>query len=213
MTDKTLSPKQLEKRTRILDAAIHLFAQNGFAATTIADIAKEAGVSFGTVFTYFENKEALFEAGIREPLDRLNTVFSRREITDEPILKQLESMVTDQLLFMTKERNYLQLIQQVLGQPAKFPDLMDELDNTMVIMKDTLIPIIEKGQAEGELDKDDPELTAESYVGFLIGIRLTFTDHALSDGWKSFIPKALKLFGPIRYGDRGDKDVNQTASS
>lgn len=47
-------------------AALELFAEKGFAATRLDDVAARAGVSKGTVYLYFESKEALFEAVVRE---------------------------------------------------------------------------------------------------------------------------------------------------
>lgn len=49
-------------------AALELFVENGFAATRLEDIAARAGVSKGTLYLYFENKEALFKAVIRESI-------------------------------------------------------------------------------------------------------------------------------------------------
>lgn len=48
----------------LMDAALVLFAEKGFAATRLEEIAASAGVSKGTVYLYFENKEALFKAAI-----------------------------------------------------------------------------------------------------------------------------------------------------
>ena len=56
------------RRNQILDAATKVFAEKGFHATTIKDIAKEAGIADGTIYIYFENKMALM-LGI---LDRMN---------------------------------------------------------------------------------------------------------------------------------------------
>lgn len=50
----------------ILEAALDLFAEKGFAATKLAEVAKRAGVSKGTVYLYFESKEALFQALVKE---------------------------------------------------------------------------------------------------------------------------------------------------
>ena len=47
------------KKTHILNAAAHLFAKKGFHATTVKDIAHEAGVADGTIYNYFDNKDAL----------------------------------------------------------------------------------------------------------------------------------------------------------
>jgi TetR/AcrR family transcriptional regulator, regulator of mycofactocin system len=55
--------KKLAMRQAILDAAYDLFAERGFAATTIDDIAERVGVSPRTIFRYFDTKEALLFAG------------------------------------------------------------------------------------------------------------------------------------------------------
>ncbi len=47
------------RRNQILDAAAKVFAEKGFHPTTIKDIATEAGIAHGTIYTYFENKTAL----------------------------------------------------------------------------------------------------------------------------------------------------------
>lgn len=64
------------RRTDILSAAKHVFAERGYHTTTIADIAREAGLSYGSIYWYYESKEALFhelmsaEAGaLREHID------------------------------------------------------------------------------------------------------------------------------------------------
>jgi len=54
----------------ILDAALELFVEKGFAATRLEDIAQRAGVSKGTVYLYFDSKEELFKAVIRSGIVR-----------------------------------------------------------------------------------------------------------------------------------------------
>lgn len=51
-----------DKKENILKAALHLFAQQGYAATSTARVAKEAAVSEGLIFRHFENKEGLLKA-------------------------------------------------------------------------------------------------------------------------------------------------------
>jgi len=58
-----LSPQQqAARRLRIVDAAERCFARNGFHRTTMQDICKEAGISPGALYLYFNSKEALIEA-------------------------------------------------------------------------------------------------------------------------------------------------------
>ena len=52
----------------IIQAALEVFADRGFAATKLEDVARKAGVTKGTIYLYFENKDALFKALIRETI-------------------------------------------------------------------------------------------------------------------------------------------------
>jgi AcrR family transcriptional regulator len=65
-------------RTRLLEAAEYVFTRDGFVATRVADIVKEAKVSHGTFYTYFDSKEQIFqelaEAVIDEMQDAVNAV-------------------------------------------------------------------------------------------------------------------------------------------
>ncbi len=52
----------------ILAAALDVFADRGFAATKLEDVARRAGVTKGTIYLYYENKEALFKALVRQTI-------------------------------------------------------------------------------------------------------------------------------------------------
>src|SRR3954467_12859316 len=49
----------------IISAALDVFSERGFAATKLEDVARKAGVTKGTIYLYYENKEALFKAIVR----------------------------------------------------------------------------------------------------------------------------------------------------
>src|SRR5262245_34812613 len=55
-----------ERPSHILSAALDCFVEKGFAATRLDDVAQRAGVSKGTLYLYFDSKEALLEAVVRE---------------------------------------------------------------------------------------------------------------------------------------------------
>ena len=55
-------PAETDKRAAILDAALQLFVQRGFHGTAVPELAKLAGVGAGTIYRYFENKEAIVNA-------------------------------------------------------------------------------------------------------------------------------------------------------
>ncbi|HEX8856103.1 MAG TPA: TetR/AcrR family transcriptional regulator [Thermoleophilaceae bacterium] len=60
-------PNGVDKRRLILDAAVRVFAQQGFHACRVSDVADEAGVAYGLVYHYFDSKEEI-----------LNTLFTER---------------------------------------------------------------------------------------------------------------------------------------
>ena len=72
LTRRSKAPKPRWRRRKnarpeeILAAALEVFTDRGFAATTLEDVAKRAGVTKGTIYLYFDSKEALFKALIRE---------------------------------------------------------------------------------------------------------------------------------------------------
>src|ERR1700675_1629960 len=54
--------------SEILDAALKVFAEKGYAGARMDDIAKRAGVTKGTIYLYFENKEAVFKTLVRDTI-------------------------------------------------------------------------------------------------------------------------------------------------
>ena len=71
--NSALSPTKRERRKEarpgeLLEAALSLFVEKGFAATRVEEVAARAGVSKGTLFLYFPSKEELFKAVVRETL-------------------------------------------------------------------------------------------------------------------------------------------------
>ena len=70
-----------EKRGRILDAAIRIFAQRGVKNTKIVDIAEAAGIGKGTVYEYFQSKDEIISASFRYFMEHMGEVIGRRVST------------------------------------------------------------------------------------------------------------------------------------
>ena len=79
-----------DKRTLILQAAVRVFAAEGYEATRVGDIAKEAGVAYGLVYHYFGSKDAVLEAVFREQWGRLLAALALAEATGDDAGEQLE---------------------------------------------------------------------------------------------------------------------------
>ena len=189
-----LEQKQKEKRKKIVNAATKLFAFNGYSDTTISKIAKEAGISFGSVFTYFETKELLFETIILEPLQNMKKQLYN--LPEGPITAtKLKEMTSNHVDIFIKQRIYLQLIQQVIGQPEKFPKLFKQIDILYEDWVQKLAQFIKQCQEEQLLLPGEPEGVSRGYISFLIGMRLTLAESATPQVWNYFYIMANRVLG------------------
>lgn len=81
-----------EKRTRIIKAAIDLFSTHSYEGTSISQIAKQAGISKGLFYSYFDSKEKLLEALLFDVFELMKSrldIFDKKSITREDYIKFL----------------------------------------------------------------------------------------------------------------------------
>ncbi len=193
--EKELNEKQKAKKDRILQESTELFSFKGYDDTTISQIAKAASISFGSVFTYFETKEELFEKVITQPFPDVKEQFSGLTKGNVITAEYIESIVERHIIFFVKNRLYLQLIQQVLGNPERFSDLSEKLNEIAVYMRKEIRELVKLGQKQNLLDLESSEAVATGYISFLIGMRMFMTDSEESSIWMELKPIALKILG------------------
>ena len=153
----------------VLNAALELFMEKGFAATRVEDIARRAGVSKGTVYLYFSSKEAVLEALVRRAIapvaDSALSVLAghdghpRQAI--ELVLRALSNRFTDPKVMAVPK--------VVLREVTGFPHLAEMYRNAVL---DRALPalagLIRRGIDAGHLRPVDPELTIRSVVGPIV---------------------------------------------
>lgn len=197
-----LSEQQLinmkQKRKDILEAATKLFATEGFEGTTIKKVSEAANISFGSVFTYFKDKDELFYTAVVEPLKELSeSVFAFSTEAENPMI-ELEKMIETHFKLFAGINTYLTLIVQVIGQHHRYPDIFKELDRFHDEFRKRVSLLVENGQHKGMFTQQDPLTVATLYTSLLIGIRLNTTDTRYSDMWEQYVLSAINLFGPIK---------------
>ena len=104
MAVKTQREKSEASVARALEAALKLFSSQGFGATTMRQIADEAGLSMGNVYHHFPNKEAIFQRlldryweRVLDPELRLNQIFAKADFPDdlEEMAEAIEEVVEE----------------------------------------------------------------------------------------------------------------------
>jgi AcrR family transcriptional regulator len=141
----------------ILEAALACFAQKGFVATRMDDIAARAGITKGTIYLYFDGKEALFKALARQSIGaQLARVSDEIAASDAPSAALLRLVVTGMGEFArTSDRVVLPRV--LLAEAGNFPELAEfwrrEIIDRGLGLFET---IIRRGVARGELRAVDP---------------------------------------------------------
>jgi TetR/AcrR family fatty acid metabolism transcriptional regulator len=152
------------KRRQILDAAVRVFARQGYDASPVGDVAKEAGVAYGLVYHYFGSKEAVLEAVFREQWGRLLAAVALAEETGKTAPDQLELVVK---IVLRAWRDDPDLVRLLVREITRSPHIQDELDEIGQAFA-TLERIIARGQSEGTFRADlDPQIAAWMLYGGL----------------------------------------------
>ncbi len=88
------SKAQADKRRMILDAAVRVFARQGFHACRVSDIADEAGVAYGLVYHYFASKEEVLDTLFLERWDVMLEMIREVDARPIPVREKLEEIVS-----------------------------------------------------------------------------------------------------------------------
>ena len=171
--------RKQERPGDIIAAALSVFAEKGFAGARMEEIARRAGISKGTLYLYFETKEDMFRAVVRE------VVVPNIEVVQKAVL-------TADLSFATMVRTLLPrfadtvtrvpvgaVAKMVIGESRNFPELARVWHDEVIFKAIGLIAgVIERAQARGEVRPGDPRTHAFSIMGpMMISVlwRETFT--------------------------------------
>ena len=101
-TKKQLEQLKDKRRQQIMDAALELFAKEGYHATSISDIASKAGIAKGLLYNYFSSKEELLEKIYYSGLDEILGIFDPNK--DGVLTNEEMKFFIDELFHMAKRR-------------------------------------------------------------------------------------------------------------
>ena len=134
-----------DKHRQILEAAVRVFAAQGYEASRVGDVAKEAGVAYGLVYHYFGSKEAVLEAVFREAWGRLLAAVALAEETGADAAEQLALVVR---IVLRAWRDDPDLVRLLVREITRSPHIQDELDEIGQAFA-SLQRIVARGQEEG----------------------------------------------------------------
>ena len=194
LTDRSIAVA--EKRKRILEAAIRVFAEHGYHGSRVGDIAEDAGVAHGLLYHYFASKEDVLRTIFVENWGQLIVRFRAVETSDEPAEKKLEGIAK---ILLRTWRNDPALVTVMVREVARSQHLQDRVDEVREAFA-ILERVIEEGQASGVFRRDvDARLAAwviyggleEVLTGWVLG-QLPDADRNVDDAERTAIGVALR---------------------
>lgn len=175
-----------DKREKILNTAAREFAANGFRAANINVIAKKAGISIGSMYNYFESKEALFLTIIDHGYRVLEAVLSEVDLKKGDIYDKIERLLRAAQKY---SREYPELNQIYL-------DLTSEgLSHLSVMLSRKMETIsalfyrglIQRSKAEGSVDPSlDEHITAFCLDNLILMLQYAYTTDYFRERMKIF---------------------------
>lgn len=165
--------------SEIVSAALEVFAEKGFAAARIEDIARIAGISKGALYLYFPTKQDLFRAVVQDAVAPSVTNLQADAIAAKVDMASLLRMILPRFAEIVVTTKLAAVVKMVVGESRNFPELARVWhDNVIQPAIGTLSGLIEVGQKQGAIRPGDPRIHAFSIMGpMLMGVlwRETFT--------------------------------------
>jgi len=142
-----------DRRQRILEAAVRVFAVRGYHAARVGDIAEEAGVAHGLLYHYFSSKEEVLRTLFRDSWRLVIAAVHGIEATDDPATEKLRRIAA---VLLRSWRADPDRVRVLVREVARSPHLTSEVDEIREVFL-LIERVIARGQEEGSLR---PELDA-----------------------------------------------------
>ncbi len=151
--------------SRILTAAQHLFAQQGFEKTTTRQLAEAAGVAEGTLFRHFETKKSILAAVVTQGWSEMLTDLLT-ELSDVASYKAVSKVMKRRMLRLHEHGDMM----RVCFMEAQYhPDLRDRIEADVISkMQSVVEAFIQTGIDRGVYRNLNPELVARIFLGMFM---------------------------------------------
>jgi TetR/AcrR family fatty acid metabolism transcriptional regulator len=178
------------KPQQIVDAAIRVFARNGYYNSRVSDIAREAGIASGTIYLYFPTKDEILVTLFREKMAQWVALVRREIATERGAEAKIRRLVALHFAVLEGDPDLAEVVQVELRQGHKF--FRGASAHEVSAYFDLIGSILHEGMATGQIRADLPvkiatkmlfgamDQMATSWVLGKRGYRLTETAEAVA---------------------------------
>lgn len=187
-TKEQIAQIRKESKQHILDAALLLFAQNGFHHTSISEIAKEASISKGLLYNYFESKDDLLKQIVETALQTGDDFAAHHELDVNDPLPSIHQTIDDLFLLVEQNPTYWKLIMSLSLKDDIMHRFKDQLEQQAQKNLHYLIDYFRR------LKVPEPDNEAMLYAAALDGIFLHYIyaqDHYPLLEMKNFLKRRI----------------------
>jgi AcrR family transcriptional regulator len=156
-----------ESRDKILNAALKLFANESYHATSISKIAKEAGVSKGLMYNYFNSKEDLLNAILADAMKQ-GEVLAAEMMKAETPQDQIKYLIEMSYDWIVNHEEYSKTLMSLSLELGKFPQIQKMVEGKIEGMKQFYVHLFK------QLGFEKPEMEAKVFGALMDGIGLQY---------------------------------------
>jgi AcrR family transcriptional regulator len=170
--ERQLTEQGRERKQQLVDAAMALFAERGYAATRILDICDRAGVAKGLFYWYFPTKLDLFAELVRTMRHRLRRAQADAIDPRADAVTRIRQGTAASVRFMAEHANYFALVDVERADPV----IADTLRAGSGVYLDDVTALVREAQRDGLVPDADPRLLALGVLGSV---------SSFSNAWRS----------------------------
>ena len=155
--------------SELLEAALEIFVERGYAAARLEDVAARAGVSKGTLYLYYANKEELFKAVVRTSIAPL--IAQTRQVIESSSQDSASLLGEFLRIWWTRYggTRLAGITKLVVGESGNFPEMARFYNEEVVSGNQELITfILKRGMSRGEFRRLDVDAVAHSVMAPLV---------------------------------------------
>lgn len=169
--------KMTEKQARIIEAAIEIFSEKGYAATSTSEIASKAGVAEGTIFRHYKTKKDLLLAITGPIMAKLIAPFFMRDfvkVLDIPYDRMEDvyrAIISDRIAFARQNTKLIKILAHEVPFHPELQEHIKPLLTQQVINR--MERIIRHFQAKGEIIEAPPWRIIRTSISVVLGLIIT----------------------------------------
>jgi len=160
-----------ETRRKLLDAALPVFARNGFERATVDEIVREAGFSKGAFYVHFEAKEDLFWAMLEERISRQQEAFLQSLDENRTVEENIQALLTTVFAIFRRDQQWSALFIEFAAHASRNDKVRERLASMYHNWRSFTVETLKEGRAMGRVRSDiDIEFVATVMIALIEGM-------------------------------------------